>query len=86
MVQACRHFPLNCFKTLIAIYGVVKLDGGILVCYGEKDAIQSVDVGRRLQFHEVVPENLANAGSKPCLIMLDDLLKEVYCKEVCHLF
>ena len=33
-----------------------------------------------------MPDNFANAGSKPCLIILDDLLNEVYSKEVCHLF
>ena len=33
-----------------------------------------------------MPGNLTNAGSKLCLIILDDLLNEIYSKEMCHLF
>ena len=33
-----------------------------------------------------MPDNITNAGNKPCLITLDDVLNEVYSKEVCHLF
>ena len=33
-----------------------------------------------------MPENFTNTGSKPCLIILDDLLNEVYSKEMCQLF
>ena len=62
------------------------IDGGILWYYGESNAVPPVDVGRRIQFHEVVPDNFANAGNKPCIIILDDLLNEAYSKEVCHLF
>ena len=43
-------------------------------------------MGRRLQFHEGVPDNFANAGNKPCLIILDNLLNEVYSGEECKLF
>ena len=38
------------------------------------------------KFDDGVPENLRNAGSRPCIIILDDLLNEVYSKKVCHLF
>ena len=48
--------------------------------------IPSVDFGRKIQFHECVPDNFANAGNKPCLIILDDLLNEAYSGEVCKLF
>ena len=33
-----------------------------------------------------MPENFTNSGSRQSLIILDDLLKEVYSKEMCHLF
>ena len=63
-----------------------KFDGGILWCYGETNAVPSVDIGRRVQFHEGVPDNFANVGNKPCLIILDDLLNEAYSGEVCKVF
>ena len=63
-----------------------KFDGGILWCYEESNAVPSVDVGRKVQFHECVPDNFANDGNKPCLIILDDLLNEAYSGEVCKLF
>ena len=56
-------------------------DGGILWCYEESNAVPSVDVGR-IQFHEGVPDNFANEENKPCLIILDYVLSEVYSKEV----
>ena len=61
---------------------MTKSDGGILWCYGELNAVPSVDVGRKLQIHEGVPNN----GNKQCLIILDDLLNEAYSGEVCKLF
>jgi hypothetical protein len=33
-----------------------------------------------------VPEHFANVGCRPALIILDDLLNEVYSKGVCRLF
>ena len=57
-------------------------DGGIIWCYGEKNAIlsyqlASVNVGKKIRFYEVVPENFLNAEGKACFIILDDLLNEV---------
>ena len=56
-----------------------RFHGGILWCYRHSNAVPSVDVGRRIQFHERVPDNFANAGNprRP--------LNEVYSKEVCNL-
>jgi hypothetical protein len=42
--------------------------------------------GKRIQFQKSVPENFTNSGSRPFLIIIDDLLNEVYSKDVCHLF
>ena len=33
-----------------------------------------------------MPQKFGNEHGKPCLIILDDLLNEVYSKDVCHLF
>ena len=64
----------------------IRFDGGVLWCYGDSIAVPSVDVGRRILFHEGVPNDFANVGNNPCLIILDDLLSEAYSREVCHLF
>jgi hypothetical protein len=39
-----------------------------------------------IQLHEGVPENLRNAQGRARLIILGDLLNEVYSKDVCDLF
>ena len=41
---------------------------------------------KNVSFHEDVPQNFGNEHGKPCLIILDDLLNEVYSKDVCDLF
>jgi hypothetical protein len=41
---------------------------------------------KEVRFHEGVPQNFGNVHGKPCLIILDDLLNEVYSKGVCDLF
>jgi len=33
-----------------------------------------------------VPQNFGNDDGRPCLIILDDLLNEVYSKDVCYIF
>jgi len=38
-----------------------------------------------MSFHDGVPQNFDNDHSKPCLIILDDMLNEVYSKDVCDL-
>jgi hypothetical protein len=45
--------------------------------------LASANVGK---CHEDVPENFSSAEGKACLIIFDDLLNDVYSKEVCHLF
>jgi hypothetical protein len=39
-----------------------------------------------MQYYDGVPEDFKNEGGKPALIILDDLLTEVYSKQVCTLF
>ena len=79
-------FCIKLLQNIQSLFTETKFGGGILWCYGGKNAVPSVDVGRSIEFHEDVPENFTNPGSKPCLKILDDLLKEVYSKELCHLF
>ena len=65
-------FCIKLLQNLGSLSTETNFNGGILWCYGESNAVPSVDVVRKLQFHEGVPDNLANDGNKPCLIILDD--------------
>jgi hypothetical protein len=49
----------------------------------QREMLASLD---NVSFHEGVPQNFSNEHGKPCLIILDDLLNEVYSKDVCVLF
>ena len=81
---SCKSsFCIKLLQYLESLSTETRVDGSILWCYGKSNAVPSVDVGRRIQFHEGVPDNFANAGNKPCVIILDDLLNEVSFKEVC---
>ena len=79
-------FCIKLLQNFESLSTETRFDGGVLWCNGETNAVPSVDVGRRIQFHEVVPDNFANVGNKPCLIIVDDLLNEAFSKELCHLF
>ena len=79
-------FCIKFLQNLESFSTKTKFGGGILWCYGEKKAVPTVDVGRIIQFHESVPENSTRARRKPCLIILDNLLDEVYSEELCRLF
>ena len=41
---------------------------------------------KNVGFNEGVPQNFGNDHGRPCLIILHDLLNEVYSKDVCDLF
>ena len=63
---------------------------GIICCYSKKTAVphkQLSELNKNVQYHKGVPRyNFANAQGEPCLIILDDLLTEVYSEDVCVLF
>jgi hypothetical protein len=66
----------------------LKFPAGILRCYGEKNAkptLRSV-AGKRIQYYEGVPEDSKKDGGRHVLIILDDMLTQVYSEEVCTLF
>ena len=73
-------------QSLESLSTETSFDGGTLWCYGQSNAVPSIDVGRRIQIHEGVPDNFENEGNKQSLIIIDDVLNNVYSKEVCHLF
>ena len=63
--------------------------GGIIWCYSEQSAVprqQLAALRKNVQIHEGVPENFENVQGKPCLFILDDLLNEVYSRDMCDVF
>ena len=73
-------FWIKLLQNLESQFTKTKFEGCILWFYGEKSAVLSVDVGWSIKFNEIVPAYFTNEGSKPCLIILEDLLNEVYSK------
>jgi hypothetical protein len=63
--------------------------GDIVWCYSEKSAVPSDQLtllGKRVRIHEGLPTTFGNSEGKPSLIILDDLLNQVYSDQVCDLF
>jgi len=63
--------------------------GRIIWCYSEKSAVprdKLTSLHKNVWFHEGVPQNFGDDHGRPCLIILDELLNEVYSKGVCDLF
>jgi hypothetical protein len=62
--------------------------GGIIWCYSASSALvlRLQAAKRNVQFNEGVPAEFDKAQDRPCLIILDDLLNNVYSKDVCDLF
>jgi len=60
---------------------------GIVWCYGEKSAVPSRhQLPANVRYNEGVREVFGSANGEPCLVNLDDLLNDVYSKQVCELF
>jgi len=75
-----RRFLLNhrdlCTEPIFA--------GGVVWCYGEKSDVPS-HLPADIRIHEGVPEE-GGANREPSIVILDDLLTNVYSKQVCELF
>ena len=59
-------------------------DGGIVRCYGKKSAAPS-HLPAYVTFNEGLPEDFGSATGEPSLVIIDDLLNDVYSKQVCEL-
>jgi hypothetical protein len=80
-IQFLKHIDLLCTEP--------NFDGGIIWCYSEKTAVptkQLSELKKNIQFQEGLSDNFGNPNGKPSLIILDDLLNQVYSKDVCDLF
>jgi len=80
-------FCIGLLQKLAALCTEREFVSGVVRCYSEKTAVPK----RRLlpskpTYHEGVTENFGVGGGKPCLVILDDLLNDVYSRQVCDLF
>jgi len=80
-------FCIRCLQNLDALCTERDFDGGVIWCYSEKIAVPSPTVlSNNILFNEGVPADFDNARDRPFLVILDDLLNDVYSKQVCDLF
>jgi hypothetical protein len=82
-------FTLRLLQHLDSLCTEPNFSGGIIWCYSEKSAVprdKLTSLHKNVSIHEGVPQNFGDDRGRPCLIILDDLLNEVYSKDVCDLF
>jgi len=56
--------------------------GGIVWCYGEKTAVSCQQLPGNISFTEGVSEVFGNAHDEPSLLILDDMLNDIYSTQV----
>ena len=81
-------FTLRLVQHLDSLCTEPDYSGWIIWCYSEKSAVpreKLTSLHKNFSFHEGVPQNFGNEHGKTCLIILDDLLNEVYSKDVLRL-
>jgi hypothetical protein len=76
-------FCVRFLENLDTLCNERRFDGGIYWCFSEKTAVPRIR--RDVRFHEGVPD-FANERGVPRLFILDDLLNDVYSRQVCDLF
>ena len=87
-VSGKTSFCLKLLQYLDSLCTESKFKGGIIWCYSEVTAVpreKFSKLGRSIQYQEGLPENFGNAQGEPSLIIFDDLLNQVYSREVCDL-
>jgi GTPase SAR1 family protein len=78
-------FCVKFLQNLDSLSTETDFDGGIIWCYSEKTAVPSLKKAN-IKYHEGVPEEIGDAYGRPSLLILDDLLNQVYSQRVCDLF
>ena len=82
-------FCIRFLEKLDAICTERKIGEWIVWCYGEKSAVPSLQqqqLSANICFSEGVTDDLCNAHGQLFLLILDDLLNDVYSNQVCDLF
>jgi len=80
-IRLLRNLDTQCTES--------RFRGGIKWCYSGQTAVprQQLDkLGLKITYQEGLHKNYGNALGEPSLIILDDLLNQVYSKDVCDLF
>jgi len=83
-------FCVRFLQNLDAVCTERDFDGGVIWCYCEKTAVpKTTELSKKsnVHFNKGVPTDyFENARGRPCLVILDDLLNDVYSKKLCDLF
>ena len=79
-------FSITLLQNLDTLCSEREFKGGIILCYSEKTAVPHKhlsELNKNVQYHKGVlgSNNIANAQGASCLIILDDLLTEVYSED-----
>jgi hypothetical protein len=82
-------FCLKFLQHLQSLCSETSFAGGIIWCYSENTAVHRQDLQnlhKNVSYHDGVPEEFGDAQGRASLIILDDLLNQVYSQNVCDLF
>jgi len=79
-------FCIKFMQNLKSLCTEREFEGGVNWCYSERTALPKLLKWKKIRFHKGVPSDFYNARGKPCLVIFDDLLNDVYSKEVFELF
>jgi len=82
-------FCIHLLQNLDALCTGREFASGIIWCLSEKTAVPERQQFRckNVKYNEGVPESFGGGGGgKPCLVMLGDMLNDVYSKQLCDLF
>ena len=74
-------FVIKLLQNLKSLCTESRFEGGIIWCYIEETAVprqQLNELGLNISYQEGLPESYCNARGEPSLIILDDLLQQVY--------
>jgi len=88
-VSVNSELYIRFLQNLDALCSDRNFDVGVIWCHSKKTAVSNQHLAvlmKQIRYNEAVPSDFENAHGKPCLVILDDLLNNVYSKEVCELF
>ena len=84
-----KRFVIKLLRNLKSQCTESRSEGGIIWCYSDEATLprqQLKKLGLNITYQEGLPETYGNAKGEPLLIVLDDLLNQVYGSDVCDLF
>jgi hypothetical protein len=82
-------FCIRLLQNLKTVCTEPDFKGGIVWCYSEKTAVPREELAKlrnKITYCDGMPGEFGDARGLPTLIILDDLINEAYCQDVCNLF